>query len=169
MAVVLVEGPDKCGKTTYVKQIAERHGIVNKHLPDGPFRPLVLNGDVTGIASTFLFFANEAQFWQEYKQSPHDVIMDRGMLSMLVYQGYLLGNMPPIVILNLYKTVMTDLNITEIVYLTNRPFEAYDPQDIFEAYGYEQIRAAYTDALGLIRSNMPDIKITELELVAKEQ
>jgi len=166
MAVVLVEGPDKCGKTTYVKAVADQLGITPKHLPDGPFRPLVINGDVNGIASTFLFFANEAQFWQEFKEAPEDVIMDRGMISMLVYQGYLLGNMPPIVIFNLYMTVMKDLAIDEIVYVVNPPFEAYDKDDLFEAYGYEQIRAAYEDAIGLVASNMPNIKITRVDLRA---
>jgi len=166
MSVILIEGPDKCGKTTLVKQLTSgfQPKPIAKHLPDGPFRPLVLNGDVTGLASTFLFFANETQFWQDYKANPGDYICDRGMVSMLVYQGYLLGNMPPIVIFNIYKTIMTDLAVTEIIYLVNEPFEAYDDNDIFEAYGYDQIRAAYEDALGLIKSNMPEIKITRVDL-----
>ncbi len=165
MSVILIEGPDKCGKTTLVKSLTTAGLLPRaKHLPDGPFRPLVIDGAVTGLASTFLFFANEQQFWQDYATTPGDFVCDRGMISMLVYQGYLLGNMPPIVILNLYKTIMTDLNITEIVYLTNEPFEEYDDNDLFEAYGYTQIRACYEDAIKLVESNFADIKITRLDL-----
>jgi len=159
VGIILVEGPDKCGKTTLVNN----SNLEKLHLPNGVFRDLLLKSNIEGTAATFLFFANEMQFWQDWRKNPIQLIADRGMLSMLVYQGYLLGNMPPLIILNLYKSIVKP-EIDEIIYLTNTPFEEYDKNDPFEAYGYDQIREAYHDALGFVKANMPEIKITMLDL-----
>ena len=154
---IIVEGPDKTGKTTYCKSLDPNFS----HLPSGLYRPLVLNGDVTGTASTFLFFANTMELWQN---PPEHFILDRDIVSMLVYQGFLLGNMNPIIILNLYKSIVYKDNMPDkIVYLKNSPFEDYDQDDIFEAFGYEAQRDAYEQAISLVKFNFP-IEVEEIWL-----
>lgn len=158
---VVVEGPDKCGKTTMVKQVAAETGVVVKHLPDGDFRPLVLSGQVTGTAATFLFFANTMDLWAN---APENMIIDRDILSMIVYQGYLLKNMDPLVIVNLYKlAVYKDAKPDKIIYLVNEPFEEYDKDDIFESFGYEAIRDAYEEAFRFVEVNFPEIEMVRVD------
>ncbi len=157
MAKIIVEGPDKTGKTTYCKELDPDF----LHLPSEPYRSILLNGDVTGTASTFLFFANTMELWQN---PPEHFVLDRDIVSMLVYQGYLLGNMNPIIILNLYKSVVYKDNMPDkIIYLKNEPFEEYDKDDIFEAFGYELQRKAYEEAINLVEFNF-DIEIERIWL-----
>ena len=157
---VLVEGPDKVGKTTFVKSMAAEANVEAKFLPDGAFRPLLLNGDVTGTASTFMFFANTMEYWQN---PDNEVLIDRDIVSMLVYQGYLLKNMDPLIIINLYKSIVYKVNQPDkIIYLTNEPFEEYDADDFFEAFGYEKIREAYDEAIRVVELNFPDIEIVHM-------
>ena len=154
---VIVEGPDKTGKTTYCKNMDENF----LHLPSEPYRSILLNGDIQGSASTFLFFANTMELWQN---PPQDLLLDRDIVSMIVYQGILLGNMNPIIILNLYKSVVYKDNMPDkIIYLKNEPFDNYDDNDIFEAFGYENQRAAYEEAINLVRNNFP-IEVEEIWL-----
>jgi thymidylate kinase len=154
---IVVEGPDKCGKTTYCKTMDESF----LHLPNEPYRSLLLDGVITGTASTFVFFANTQELWDN---PPESFYLDRDVVSMIAYQGILLGNMNPIVILNLYKSVVYKSNKPDkIIYLKNEPFEEYDKDDIFESFGYAAIRAAYEEAIKLVKLNL-DIEIEEVWL-----
>jgi hypothetical protein len=83
---------------------------------------------------------------------------------MLVYQGFLLGAMDPVIIINLYKSVIYKHHRPdEIHYLVNEPFEEYDPEDKFEAFGYEAIRDAYEEAFRVVELNFPKIKMVRVD------
>lgn len=155
---ILVEGPDKVGKSTYAKAL----GMDNyRRFPDGIYRDLLLNEKVTGTASTFLFFAETMDFWSTQKEN---IVLDRDILSMIVYQGILLKNMPVMVIVNLYKSIVYKEHMPdEIHYLVNHPFIEYDEDDIFEAFGYRRQRWAYEQALKLVKHNFK-IEIREIRL-----
>jgi thymidylate kinase len=156
---IVIEGPDKCGKTTLVKQMA---GLAElRFMPDGDFRPLVLSGKVSGTAATFLFFANSMDLWTSPAEQ---LVVDRDILSMIVYQGLLLKSMDPMIIINLFKSVVyKDFMPDEIHYLINEPFEAYDENDKFEAFGYEAIREAYEQAYKMVELNFPKIKMVRVD------
>ena len=158
---ILIEGPDKTGKTTLAMEMAEVEGSTFLHLPASPIRELVFAEDFNNTAGTFLFFADTMNLWQNPIPK---FVLDRDILSMLAYQGYLLGNMNPIIILNLYKSIVYKDNRPDyIVYLTNEPFEKYDKKDPFEKYGYEAIREAYEAAVKLVELNFPEIEIRRIE------
>lgn len=158
---VIIEGPDKTGKSTLAKELSEQLEIPTFRLPEGQIRELVLSEEFTDTASTFLFFADTMRFWNN---PPEKYILDRDILSMLVYQGYLKKNMNPIVILNLYKSVVYAVNKPDtIYYLINRPFERYDMDDPFEKLGYVAIREAYEQAVRLVEFNFPEIKVIKVD------
>ena len=155
---IVVDSPDKTGKTTLCKKMNEDFF----HQPFEPYRTILLAGQVEGTASTFLFFANTMELWAK---PPENFVLDRDILSMLVYQGILLQNMNPIIILNLYKSIVyKEHQPDKIIYLTNEPFEEYDKNDIFEAFSYEAQREAYSYAINLVKLNFPEIEIEELRL-----
>lgn len=157
---ILVEGPDKVGKTTYAQIL----GMENyNRFPDGIYRELLLSEKLTGPASTFLFFAETMDFWSTPK---YDIVLDRDILSMLVSQGILLENMPLMMILNLYKSLVYKNNMPdEIHYIVNDPFANYEENNIFEAFSYEKQRWAYEQAIRLVKYNFSiDIKKKDLRL-----
>ncbi len=159
---IVIEGEDKCGKTTLAKGMAIAEQSTFLHLPAETFREMILSGEITGSASTFLFFADAMKLWQD---PPKDFVLDRDILSMLAYQGYLLENMNPIILLNLYKSVIyKDNRPDKIIYLTNPPFEEYDINDPFEVYGYERIKECYELAIKLVELNWPEIKIEKVDV-----
>lgn len=153
---ILVEGPDKCGKTTLVKAMSEELGYTPVHLPAGWYRQKLLSSEVKHTAAAFLFFAETMELWES---APRDVVIDRDILSMIVYQGLLLKVMEPMIILNLYKSVIYKHDCPDkLLYLVNEPFEAYDVDDKFEAFGYEIIRTAYEEAFRLVKFNFPEME-----------
>jgi thymidylate kinase len=157
---IILEGPDKTGKTTLAMAMADTEGGTFLHLPAEPVRSLVLNEDFSGAASTFALFADSISLWDN---PPENFVLDRDILSMLAYQGFLLGNINPIIILNLYKSVVyRDHKPDKIIYLVNEPFEDYDNEDPFEQYGYEAIRTAYEQAVSLFELNFPEIELQRL-------
>ena len=160
--VVLIEGPDKCGKTTYAKQLAEDSCTEFMFLPSPIVRPLIFSG---ALNDPFLFFADSNNLWNKSKIETRDIVLDRDILSMLAYQGFLLGHMNPIVILNLFKAVVYEHNKPdEVIYITNKPFAPYDANDPFEQYGYDAIRDCYEKAVNLFELNFPEIKLTRVEI-----
>lgn len=161
---ILIEGPDKCGKTTLVKEMVEiaQEKFEAVHLPRDWYRARLLSGEISGTASTFLFFTETMELWSN---PPENCIIDRDILSMIAYQGILKRNMNPMIILNLYKSVVYAANKPDkIGYLVNEPFEDYADDDIFESYGYEAIRAAYEEAVRLVELNFPEIEIERMSL-----
>ncbi len=158
---ILIEGPDKTGKTTLAMAMAVTEQSTFLHLPATPFREMILSGEITEAASTFLFFADTMKLWQD---PPEDFVLDRDILSMIAYQGYLLSNMNPIILLNLFKSVVyKDNRPDKIIYLVNPPFEEYDKEDPFEVHGYEKIRDCYEMAIKLVELNWPEIKIERVD------
>jgi thymidylate kinase len=158
---IVIEGPDRCGKTTLAMAMATTEQSTFLHLPQGEIRAMVFKDNVKATAKTFLFFADTMSLWQDPIK---DFVLDRDILSMLAYQGYLTGNMNPIIILNLYRSVIyKDNKPDKIIYLTNEPFEKYDEDDIFETHGYVAIRAAYEMAVKLFELNFPDILVERID------
>ncbi len=157
---ILIEGADGTGKTTMAKAMAIAEKATFLHLPARPIRELVFSREFQSTAGTFLFFADTMKLWQD---PPKDFVLDRDILSMLAYQSYLTGNMNPIVILNLYKSIIYKDNKPDIIlYLTNKPFKEYDKDDPFEKYGYEAIKSAYEMAVKLFELNFPEIDIKRI-------
>lgn len=154
--VTLIEGPDKCGKTTLAKKLSDTSGFEFLFLPAPWIRPLHFSDK----GDPFLLFADTNTLWNKSAIETRDVILDRDILSMLAYQGFLLGAMNPIIILNLYKSVIYEFNKPDkIIYVTNKPFAAYDASDKFEKHGYEIIRDCYEKAVHLFELNFPEIPI----------
>ena len=160
--VTLIEGPDKCGKTTLAKQMAEQSYSEFVYLPSPIIRPLIFSSTLN---DPFLFFADANNLWNKTHIETRDVILDRDVLSMLAYQGFLLGAMDPIIILNLYKSVVYKDNIPDkIIYVINEPFAEYEKDDPFEKYGYRVIRDCYERAIKLFELNFHDIPIERKEI-----
>jgi len=160
--VTLVEGPDRCGKSTFAKHLAEETHSEFLFLPSPVIRPLIFSGELN---DPFLFFADANKLWNKSDIATRDVILDRDILSMLAYQGFLLGHMNPVIILNLYKSIVYEHNRPdEIIYVTNEPFAPYDENDVFEKYGYEMIRDCYEKAVHLFELNFPEIPVRLMEL-----
>ena len=156
MSKIIIEGPDRTGKTTLVHAMALKEEK-NIHFPSGWYRDKLLNNEVNGTAATFLFFTETMTFWEN---PPEDFVLDRDILSMIVYQGILQNVMNPMIILNLYKSVVyKDNKPDKIIYLVNPPFEEYDMDDKFEAFGYAAIRTAYDKAFQLVEMNFPEIEM----------
>lgn len=161
---IVIEGPDKTGKSTLTKAMAEDLGLPAYHLPNGFYREKLLSDEVNGPAGTFLFFANTMDFWQN---PPEKCVLDRDILSMLVYQGILLRVMEPMIILNLFKSVVYKYDKPDqIIYLVNDPFEEYTEGDKFEEFGYEAIRNAYDEAYRLCELNFPEIEFKKMYVEA---
>lgn len=161
MSVTIIEGPDKCGKSTYAKQLAQDTNSEFLYLPADWIRPL----HFSHMGDPFLLFADTNTFWNKSKVETRDIVLDRDILSMLAYQSFLTGAMNPIIALNLYKSVVYEHNRPDkIIYLTNEPFEAYDASDKFEVHGYDMIRDCYEKAIKLFELNFPDIPVERLEL-----
>ena len=159
----VIEGPDKTGKSTLTMAMAEEDGVEHHHLPDGMYREKLLSGEFTGTTATFLFFTNTMAFWESQQAQQEDFYMDRDILSMIVYQGMLLKTMDPMIILNLFKSVVYKHNRPDkIIYLVNDPFEEYTKGDKFEKFGYSMIRAAYDKAYRLCELNFPEIEFSKL-------
>lgn len=156
----VIEGPDKTGKSTLTAVRAEDLGIQASRLPSGWYREKLLSSEVNGVAGFFLFCSETAAFWENPEE---ELILDRDILSMIVYQGILQQLVNPMVIINLYKILIYDKHMPdEIIYLVNDPFEEYDMDDKFEAFGYEAIRAGYEEAFRLVQLNFPEITCKRL-------
>ena len=161
---VLIEGPDKTGKSTLVKTMAEADNVAAYRLPNDWYREKLITGKVKDLSAFFLFCSETAGLW-EHKNLPKHFILDRDILSMIVYQGILLNGVNPMLILNLYKSVIYKKNRPDkIIYLVNPPFEEYDKDDRFEALGYEAIRTAYDEAYRLVELNFPEIECRRVHL-----
>lgn len=160
--VILIEGPDRCGKTTLAKLMAESEGGSFKFLPSPVVRPLIFSGELN---NPYLFFADTLKFWSEASNTNETIVLDRDILSMLAYQGFLLGQMDPMLIIKLYReTIYTIGRPDEIVYIINGPFVPYDQNDPFEKHGYSKIRECYEKAIELFEANFSiPIKPTEVE------
>ena len=160
--VTLIEGPDRCGKTTYARKLAEESSAEFLFLPSPLIRPLIFSGELN---DPFLFFADANNLWNKSKIETRDIVLDRDILSMLAYQGFLLAQMNPIIILNLYKSIVYEHNRPdEILYIVNGPFAEYDKNDPFEQHGYELIRDCYEKAVKLFELNFPEIPVTRVEI-----
>lgn len=160
--VTLIEGPDRCGKTSLAKSLAKEAKAEFLFLPSPIIRPLIFSGELN---NPFLFFADAHNLWNKSNIETRDIVLDRDILSMLAYQGFLLGQLNPIVILNLYKSVVYEHNRPdEIIYVTNEPFAPYDDKDPFEMYGYNAIRMCYEQAVHLFELNFPEIPIKRVEI-----
>ncbi len=159
---ILIEGPDKTGKTTLAMGMAVTEQSTFLHLPAAPFREMIISGDVKGTPGTFLLFADTMTLWSD---PPEDFVLDRDILSMLAYQSYLFGNMNPIIVLNLYKSIVyKDNRPDKIMYLTNPPFEEYEKDNPFEMHGYEKIRDCFEMAIKLVELNWPEIEIERVDV-----
>ncbi len=159
--VTVIEGPDKCGKTTLAKKMAEESGNEFLFLPSPWIRPLHFSDK----GDPFLLFADTNTLWNKSQIETRDVILDRDILSMLAYQGFLTCEMNPIIIMNLYKSVIYEHNRPDkIIYVTNGPFAPYEADDKFEVHGYELIRDCYEKAVKLFELNFPEIELVRMEI-----
>lgn len=163
--VVLIEGPDRCGKTTWAKRLAESEEGTFKFLPSPLVRPMIFSGELNNV---FLFFADTHKFWTSNLDTTGLVVLDRDVLSMLAYQGFLLNQMDPMLIIKLYREVIYTIDRpSEIHYIVNGPFAPYDENDPFEKYGYDKIRECYEKAVALFRANF-SIPVISLEVEYNE-
>ena len=166
---IVIEGPDKCGKTTYAKQLAKELGVSFCRLPEEPLRAIIFDSEASkpfiGSAQSFLFFAGSQNFWQH---APDDFVLDRDIVSMLVYQSLLHENLDHRLTVNLFQLVVYKHVIPKkIIYLTNGPFEAYST-DQYEQFGYDKIRAAYEVAIRWVELNFPSIETEKINLERRD-
>ena len=164
MAVILVEGPDRCGKTTFAQQLAKATGAQFKFLPSPTIRPLIFDGELN---NTFLFFADAYKFWITDANWQQSIVLDRDILSMIAYQGFLLKQMDPLDIIDLFKKYIYRYHQPQkIYYITNEPFADYDQNCPFEKHGYEAIRTCFEAAVDLVAKYLPNLIIERLEIEA---
>jgi len=87
----IFEGADGCGKSTVMKQVAEKleeriggaRNIVTRREPDGDYRELIMKNSTTPKKELLLFMADRAD--QNY--TDYDIVLsDRSFISTLVYQ-----------------------------------------------------------------------------------
>lgn len=148
--VVLIEGPDRCGKTSLANKLAQGHGKF-MFLPSNTVRPLIFSGELN---NPFLFFADTMKFWQDAMVTSETIYLDRDILSMLAYQGFLLKQMDPMLIVKLYRELIyNQVRPDYIIYVTNGPFAPYDENDPFERHGYTRIRQCFEAAIELFKLN----------------
>lgn len=146
--VVVLEGPDKCGKTTFIQKAAHEH--FNAALPSRPFKerliadPATYNHYEKFLEDTQGFWLSFGKLYSMAAVNGKDIYIDRDILSMLAYRGVLNGEATEEEILDQYRKIYsTHYRPTKILYATNKPFAAYDENDPIERQGYEAIRAAY--------------------------
>ena len=172
MKIILIEGPDKCGKTTFIKKMAKQ-GHLTAALPSREFKAkLIAEPDKYNNISEF--FKDTTDFWQnkieklviEATVKGVDIYLDRDILSMMAYQG-VLNNQASIdyIVQRYFIECYTKYMPTEIWYLTNKPFAAYDASDPIEQQGYQAIRAAYEKVIktSWLEANL-GLKIKHVEL-----
>lgn len=150
MKIILIEGPDKCGKTTFIKKMAKQ-GHLTAALPSRTFKEALI-AEPEKYNNVNSFFQDTQDFWQnkieklviEATIKGVDIYLDRDILSMMAYQG-VLNNQASIdyIVQRYFIECYTKYMPNEIWYLTNKPFAAYDENDPIEKQGYEAIRSAY--------------------------
>ena len=100
MKIILIEGPDKCGKTTFIKKMAKQ-GHLTAALPSREFKAKLM-AEPEKYNNPKAFFEDTIDFWQnkveklvlEANIKGVDIYLDRDILSMLAYQGVLNQQMP---------------------------------------------------------------------------
>lgn len=156
MKIILIEGPDKCGKTTFIKKMAKQ-GHLTAALPSIDFKTKLML-DPEKYNNVKSFFEDTVDFWQnkmekivlEANIKGVDIYLDRDILSMLAYQGVLNQQMPLIDIAEKYAALCYRKYMpTEVWYLTNKPFAPYEENDPIEKQGYQAIRDAYEKVITL--------------------
>lgn len=160
MGVIVIEGPDRCGKTTMAMAMAEETGREFRFLPSPIIRPLVFSGELN---NPFIFFADAKNFWETHGNS--NIILDRDILSMLAYQSYLLNKVDPQDVVDWYRKYVYNTYAPEkIIYVTNEPFAPYDENDPFEKHGYEKIRDCYERAVSYLNHVYHEIEVERYEV-----
>ena len=156
MKIILIEGPDKCGKTTFIKKMAKQ-GHLTAALPSREFKAKLM-AEPEKYNNPKAFFEDTIVFWQnkiekivlEANIKGVDIYLDRDILSMLAYQGVLNQQMPLIDIAEKYAALCYRRYMpTEVWYLTNKPFAPYEENDPIEKQGYQAIRDAYEKVITL--------------------
>ena len=156
MKIILIEGPDKCGKTTFIKKMAKQ-GHLTAALPSREFKAKLM-AEPEKYNNPKAFFEDTIDFWQnkveklvvEATTKGVDIYLDRDILSMLAYQGVLNQQMPLIDIAEKYAALCYRMYMpTEVWYLTNKPFAPYEETDPIEKQGYKVIRDAYEKVIAL--------------------
>ncbi len=156
MKIILIEGPDKCGKTTFIKKMAKQ-GHLTAALPSREFKAKLM-AEPEKYNNSKAFFEDAIDFWQnkieklvlEANIRGVDIYLDRDILSMLAYQGILNQQMPLIDLAEKYAALCYRRYMpTEVWYLTNKPFASYEENDPIEKQGYQVIRDAYEKVIAL--------------------
>lgn len=167
MLNILVEGPDKVGKTSLAVDISNYDaGIEFQRLPSEPIRPLVFQ---QLIKSSLLFFADTADQWNirtpELNALGKSTVLDRDIISMFVYQCQLMQRIDYDIAVGLFHSIVYKVNKPSVVlYVANDPFEEYDPNDPFEKFGYNKIRVEYERAITLFKAEFPLVPVIKVYL-----
>lgn len=169
--IILIEGPDKCGKTTFIaKKVKEGH--LSAALPSREFKAKLI-AEPERYNNFEGFMTDTREFWHNTAEKMMhaaaakgvDIYLDRDILSMMAYQGVLNKQVDLDRIIGVYKKLLyVNLRPSKIIYLTNKPFADYDENDPIERQGYEAIRDAYEKIInhkGLLELG---IKIEFMEL-----
>ena len=100
MKVIIIEGPDGCGKTTQVNLLREKIPSLKYYREPGStavgerLRSILLDpevGDLDPITEAMMFTASRIELYKHIKENSNDddvIIFDRSYISTYVYQLY---------------------------------------------------------------------------------
>lgn len=128
--ILVIEGPDKSGKTTLCQEIKEQYNFIYKKFPSEKIRNFILNRENKTISKIEKIIEDMEAFSNNIEKE-RNYIIDRWWISTLIYQGYNEIYRDKIIKL-LEDSSLTKLNIDYLFYIKSNLNLERDNNDMYE-------------------------------------